>query len=525
MKAGMLALVAVLGGCDGSDPVAGNGSETTTGSLARVVDSTGLPVAGALVEARPTAWIPLGENPRDPVISVQTDAQGWADLSALPSGAWTLVVSQGATRASLPWRLGEGLRTERVRLQLGRTGQVHGRIQDWDSGAGWVGIEGLPDRVRIDPTGEFFFDSLPGGALRIRVAMKDGRRSRTELRIHPSVVVEAGSLRAQRAEEHRSRADSLTVALTLDPSLVDTLLGYPLLVRLSDTVLDFGTTNGEDLLFTRHGKVLSHQVEWWDPQAKQAAVWVRLDTVLPGQSTFEFSMAYGGGGVPDWSDPAAVFRVAEGWRGVWHLDASDPGEDATGVHPLDDWRTRPVEGAVGRGRFCQTGWLRGSDSTDLHLQTMTLSAWVKRQGSQIPIGKFLSKGNRMPAENTWSLQFFDETLTPAFLSVREIRGGDTLRGQGHPMPDYQWSLVEATWDASNGRSILYLDGLPVDSAIVRDSIDYRSINPGDMDLFVGANLIGAIDEVRIAASARSADWIRLDHATQSGAPGPIRFHR
>lgn len=523
-RAAFLLALAGLLGCGQSERVAGNGSETTTGIAARVVDSAGRPVAGIAVQARPSGWTFDPSDTFDPARTDVTDESGTVRFEGLPAGAWTLSAHDGIRRGAVVAvcdLIAEGLLHGIV---LAAPARIEGRIDTAGGVPAVVAVAGLASVARPDSAGRFVFDSLPAGRLVLSFASVDGRRGSAAVAASAGAVADAGLLVAWSLGSDGFRTDSVIIGMDLGGGRPDTLVGYPVLVRLTDTSLDFSKTSGSDLLFVRGTRALAHQVERWDPVARVADVWVRIDTILPSDRNPSITLRYGGPGHPDWSDGAGVFDHTSGWRAVWHLDAVDPGADAAGLHRLADWRTLDAAGAVGRGRFCDTGWLSGADAPDLRLHGLTVSAWARRAGPQIATGKLASKGNRDDWRNTWSLQFFDRTWRPGFLSVVDSSVSDTLRAPD-PLPDGIWSLVAATRDSATGKVRLYVDGVAVDSATRPGALDYRSIAPVNLPLFLGANFIGVLDEIRVSAVARSPSWIALDHLLQRPGSRAIHYRR
>lgn len=519
----LLALVGIFG-CGQTERVAGNGSETTTGIAARVLDSAGRPVPGATVQARPSGWTSDPADTFDPVRVGAADASGCVRFEALPAGSWTLLSDDGFRRAAATAVVGVLAGAPEARLVLAAGVRVEGRVDLSGGAPAVVAVAGLPFLARTDSLGRFAIDSLPAGRIVLACATATGRRAAAAVAAPSGEVVDAGVLVPAGRDAAGGETDSVAIDLDLGPARPDTILGYPLLLRLSDTAIDFSRSTGADLRFERGGRVLPHQVERWDPAARLADVWVRIDTILPSDRNPSIMLGYGGSGLPDWSSGSDVFDSASGWRGVWHLDAVDPGADATGRHRLLDWRTRDASGTAGRGRFCDTGWLSGSDAPDLRLHGFSVSAWAKRQGPQIATGKLASKGNRDDWRNTWSLQFFDGSWRPGLLVVRDSSVSDTLRAPD-PLPDGIWSLVAATRDSSTGSVRLYVDGVLVDSATRAGTLDYRSIAPVNLPLFLGANFIGVLDEVRVSSVARSPSWIALDHALQRPGSRAVHYRR
>jgi hypothetical protein len=509
----ILVLAGLLGACSQQDRLVGNGSETTTGVSVRVLGANDRPVPGALVQARPSQWIPDSAGRFDPVRSAATDSNGVAHLARLPAGSWSLVAS-GRDGKALGILYGGG--SDSIDLPLRPTTSVHGRVDSTVCSSARVAISGVGRSVRTGASGAFDIDSLPAGSLVLRVASDSGpdRRATRTVLAASGVAADAGTIVPTAMVSASGWTDSIRIDVDLGGTRTDTLFGYPLLVRLADTSLDFSKTNGTDLRFARGSNALAHEVAQWDPLSRTGDVWVRLDTILPTDRTVSLVLRYGGIDMPDWSSSTRVFPSSEGWIGAWHLEAADPGAEASANRRAMNFRTLDASGVSGRGRFCDTGWLRVPDDVGLHPQTLTLSCWSKRSGAQISVGKLLSKGNFDDWHDTWALQEFDPTWKVGFLSLRRDSVSDTLRSKAAPA-DGVWCFIAATWDQTTGRQVLYMNGAAIDSSVDTRLLDYENRLPSDLDLFLGANFIGTIDEPRISSMARSASWIALDQRIQN----------
>ena len=94
----------------------------------------------------------------------------------------------------------------------------------------------------------------------------------------------------------------------------ETLLNYPLLVRLNSTNFNFAlaTGNGRDVRFAKTNTLpLKYQIESWDSVNQTASVWVLMDTILGNNvNTAKCRIYYGKSGTADSSNGAAVFSTA-----------------------------------------------------------------------------------------------------------------------------------------------------------------------------------------------------------------------
>jgi len=519
-----LVLAALLSACGtSSGPVAGNGSETTTGISIRVLDSLGRPMEGARVHLRPDRWSPDTAHPElDPSLVALAGPDGTVRFPAVPAGWWRAEAVLGA-RAATALPLSPGGSAD---LRLAPCATLQGRVALSAGAAGaWVRIPGLAALSRTDTLGRFELAGLPAGDLRVEAIEDADLRDARRVRLAGGDTLRALELSPRGAASVPAAEWTDSVLIDLPPDAAGgtvPLEDFPLLVALSDSSTDFRATNGQDLRFERDGRVLFHDVESWDPVARRAWVWVRLDSVVPARG-LKLVLRWGAPDAPDRSEAAAVFPATAGWRGVWHLDARAPGRDAApGGHDATDWRTVAAPGIAGTARFCDTGWLAVDDHPDLRPASLSASAWALRKGSQVASARIVSRGARTDGRNGWSIQTIDPSARPGFATVRTDSVHDTL-ASASPLPDARWTHLAATWDAATGRARFLVDGAVVDSSLSTTPLE--TFLGYDPRLFLGANFIGTVDEVRLADRARSPAWYRLEHRTQAPGAGAPRYHR
>lgn len=521
LSVAMATLFAACGSTPG--PVAGNGSETTTGIAVRVLDSLGQPAEGAVVRLRPDGWSPDTAHPElDPYPTALAGPDGVARFVSVPAGWWRAEAVHGV-RAATGAPLTQGGKAD---LRLTARAVLQGRVAlSVGATPAWVRIPGLAVLSRTDSLGRFELSGLPAGDLRLEALAGSAGRDAQRVSLRAGDTLRALELSPRQAQSVPGSewTDSVLIELAPDAGAPATaLVDFPLLVALSDTSIAFHATRGQDLRWERDGRVLPHEVESWDPVGRRAWVWVLLDSVSVEQG-LRLTLRWGHPDAPDLSDAATVFPTTAGWRGVWHLDARAPGQDAaSGAHHATDWRTLAAPGVAGTGRFCDTGWLAIDDHPDLRPTSLSASTWVQRKGSQVVSARFLSRGARTDGRNGWSLQTLDDRASLGFTTVRTDSVHDTLASGGQ-LSDRTWTHLAATWDATTGKARLLIDGVVVDSSLSPTPI--AEFLGHDPRLFLGANFIGTLDEARLADRARPPAWFRLEHRTQAPGSTALRFHR
>ena len=153
----------------------------------------------------------------------------------------------------------------------------------------------------------------------------------------------------------------------------------PVLLHLNAANFDFSLLrkDGGDIRFSRaNGSRIAYEVAQWDPDAKTAEIWVKMDTVRGNTRSQGFYLLSGNPDSADASDPKSVFGGAV--QGVWHFDgptlANSVGGDAAMNHG-----SQPVEGISGKAvRFRGNAWIDMPAKAFAGItRRVTLSFWQK----------------------------------------------------------------------------------------------------------------------------------------------------
>ncbi len=282
--------------------------------------------------------------------------------------------------------------------------------------------------------------------------------------------------------------------------------GFPLLVRLRTETFDFHTAqpHGEDIRFTdATGNALSYNIERWNPSAGEATIWVRIP-VIKGAEVQAIHMHWGNASASSESNGAAVFNPTNGYAAVLHMGAEVKDEvgsvnaEKRGVTASSGVIGDACHFAGGQGVFCgeqleslpsgnsshSTGcWFRATQSNS------TIIGWGNEGGGR---GSKIRMQLRSPAHIHIDSDFSD------------VNGNAKI-------PANEWVHVEHTY--SNGTGRIYINGK-------LDSEEHPRLNiHSPQRMWVGGwynnyDFQGDIDEVRLSAVERSADWIRLEYENQ-----------
>lgn len=261
---------------------------------------------------------------------------------------------------------------------------------------------------------------------------------------------------------------------------------------------------------------LAFHVESWDPTAGMAFIWVKVPVLAPGTSETIF-LYYGNPQAKAASDPGATYDVNQVL--AYHF-ANLPATDATSYGNQFTEATALANPAsvIGAGiRFDGAERLQLAASSTVRLlpdRGLTISAWVSipesPQGDAVlveladPAGPFVRLGIDGLAPYV--------RVNDGVAAVETDRSASLLPGS--------WGLVTAV--ISTNRVTLYLDGREV------SGVDSQFAETGGT-LTVGASaagdsyFTGQLDELAIANTARSADWIKARFANQGPDDKLVRY--
>jgi len=261
---------------------------------------------------------------------------------------------------------------------------------------------------------------------------------------------------------------------------------------------------------------LAFHIESWDPTSGMAFIWVKVPVLAPGTSDTVY-MYYGNPAAPAASDSGATFDVNQVL--VWHFPGL-PVEDATSYanRPTTATAAANPGSVIGAGvRFNGAESIQLTGSSTVRLlpdRGLTISAWVNipesPQADAVlveladPAGPYVRLGIDGLAPYV--------RVNDGIAAVETERAASLLPGS--------WGLVTAV--ISTNRVALYLDGREV------SGIDSQFAETGGT-LTVGGSATGGsfftgqLDELTIANTARSSDWIKAQFANQGQDDRLVRY--
>jgi biopolymer transport protein ExbB len=245
---------------------------------------------------------------------------------------------------------------------------------------------------------------------------------------------------------------------------------------------------------------LKFHFERYDPQSQLAFLWVRVPQITGGGKSDKIYAYYGN------ADAASAADVAGTYDAQQVLDLSFA--EASGL-PLDGtaYKNNPAASTAeltpasliaGGAKFAGNQSIIVPATASLRLlpnQGFTASAWLRiEQPQQSAILALADGGKSLELDVEGAKLVAHAALDGAPVTIASP--GDLSMGQ--------WHHVALT--AASGKLTLYLDGLPIGSAPVTLAEVGGSLTIGSAG---GMKfLAGELDEVQVAKTARSADWIK-----------------
>lgn len=295
------------------------------------------------------------------------------------------------------------------------------------------------------------------------------------------------------------------------------LRDFPLLVRLSPATLPgfaydqlLSPAHGDLRFSTADGqRILAHEVESWDP-AGTSLVWVKIPALAAGGS---FRVWWGRPGM----SPPPTAPTWSAFSGVWHLDpVLGFATDATATHGAGASAVDSAAGGVIPGAAAFDGSASSvaiDDGPALNPSFITVEAWIRTSadGTRSIFNKDQSYGG---SNRVW--QFRLHAGKVEFLPFNA--SGNATVTSAASVNDGLFHHVCGTWDGATAR--VYVDGVLSGSAAFAGTLRSGQTNRA----FIGrgenasANHFGGtLDEVRLSALARPADWIKACFDSQRPA--------
>lgn len=323
--------------------------------------------------------------------------------------------------------------------------------------------------------------------------------------------------------------------ITFDNSSSTTdLTSVPILVSLSASNIDYSKTqnSGQDIRFVDAdgGTLLSHEIEKWD-ETGTSSVWVKVPQIDAGSTTDFIYVYYDNASASDGQAATSVYDSST--KMVQHLEETSAcpvtfTDSSSNANNGSCSNSPPTgTGKIGDARFFDNTnkSISVPDSASLSpTSQVTVSAWVN-QSSLIAdrgiIGKWTySAGTHGP----WALQTGGSSdRLRVFIATDASDVGNNYADTPASSWTTGWHHVAFVYNGLGGtnadRLKIYIDGTlqtlsftgSMPSALVDGSGPVRIGEFENLNRYFN----GTIDEVKIDATARSADWVSAMYRSQN----------
>ncbi|MFA4817984.1 MAG: DUF2341 domain-containing protein [Parcubacteria group bacterium] len=323
------------------------------------------------------------------------------------------------------------------------------------------------------------------------------------------------------------------------------LENFPVLINITDSKLKYtgnggkvAKANGGDILFTSSDGTtkLSHEIEKYDPATGELAAWVKIPSLSATKDTSIY-LYYGNFSAGNEQDPENVWE--DNYKAVWHLKEDYPGitidklyKDSTqnNLDGNDRVAATGKNGKIGYGQ--EFGGADGDANDNDHIdfssndskynlsdKNFTVQLWFKIIGQSSNYSCLFSRSTGGTPGAGWS-SYAGQKKDGSNISFNfRTDGGNTLDLPfGGSYVDSTWHQMALTVDQASKKGWIYIDGQQKASDTwTGNLINYNST------LYVGGvatvyTFPGNLDEIRIAHTTHSADWIKTEYNNQN-SPG------
>ncbi|KKS42576.1 MAG: Outer membrane transport energization protein ExbB, partial [Candidatus Kuenenbacteria bacterium GW2011_GWA2_42_15] len=297
--------------------------------------------------------------------------------------------------------------------------------------------------------------------------------------------------------------------ITFDNTGRAALDNFPVLVKQTAVDIDFWAhvkSNGSDLRFIDNNgsSELYFELEKWDYGNQEMIAWVKVQQIA-GNSNSDYIYLYYGNAAASVSSKLSPANVwTNNYRLVWHLnDNSGHFQDSTSLN-LDSTAETGIAyqaaGQLGYGVAITAGqnnYITRMDSGLLRNDPYTWELWYKPTNISATAKQIWGESVRYSIKNN-GFTYFSTNTSPQSLNYT---------GASHVNNTWYYTAFIKT-DSGNNRAKIYRNGILYGEQGGSDK-------PSEVSAWtwwrVGGGFGGTVDEVRVSAGARSADWIAFQY--------------
>ncbi|MFX1427848.1 MAG: DUF2341 domain-containing protein, partial [Promethearchaeota archaeon] len=306
----------------------------------------------------------------------------------------------------------------------------------------------------------------------------------------------------------------------------NSLINFPILVSFFDSDLhDKVQPNGDDIAFNNGTTWLFHEIELfiqnYNSTHAQLIAWICIPKLSPFEDTI-IRMYYGNSTMDSQENNFGVWD--SNFIGVWHLnEPSGPVMDSTlnryngVVTGASSTSSAIIDGGYEFVRS-ETDYIEMLGTGDkLQLEDFTVEVWMKTPDSTVPDDYYLVTQSLYYDTESWAINICDDTghLNEGRFTLK-ISGEQQIVYSNSEITGNEWHHLVGVRGSS--QLFIYIDGVLANSItddkpgqFIKSS---KNISFGSAITVDSEDFNGLLDEVRISAVARSADWIKTEYNNQ-----------
>jgi hypothetical protein len=528
--------------------LAGGSSEIGNGMvLGRVVNEQGNPACSTIVRIMTSDYNPLKNGPLADTCIDTTNADGIYQLIAQHGRTYSIqaVHMTLRTRVIVPGVEMKNADCNVPQCTLKVPGAIKVLLPDSvDQLFGYVNVPGSDIFVFLNNgTGFVTLDSVPAGVIPA-VYYSSTSISASAIIRYDVPVIPGDTTVVYNPSWKYARRLFLNMT-TSGTNISGEVYNFPVLVRLTAVNFNFtqAKADGGDLRFTKDdGTPLPYEIERWDPVTELAEVWVKVDTVRGNDSLQRITMYWGNPAAISESSGAAVFDSSGGFEGVWHLNETSGAlaRDASHNGFTGTYRGGLPQGVPGPSDISQNIVRPDSDYIDMGnvlnpgMKNFSFGVWIKRAAlgtQQAIIAK--TNGNAPSAAYGYLLNFDDNNIPHLYMATGSGSwAGDStfdVKTNLAITDSTTWHYVFVVIDRSdNALCKMYVDGIDR-TGVKGGNVTHISAVSNALNFHIGTesddncSFSGAIGEVTVAFTARSADWVKLSYMNQKEQDALVKW--
>lgn len=276
-------------------------------------------------------------------------------------------------------------------------------------------------------------------------------------------------------------------------------------------------SNGYDIIFTADDGItqLNHQLEKYVSTTGELVVWVNIPTLSTSINTYIY-MYYGNSSIV--SDQSTTNTWSNNYYGIWHTHNNSMSDNSGNSYTLTNNSTTnqsPAKVADGRA-LSGTQWLEVANTFPNITSNFTISGWLyttdnTKAGQRLFCDDVNNTGGyalSLGDGGTGMLRFYSRNSNPVILD-----------GPSNQIANNTWYYVSAVADITNGRKTIYVNGVQAATGTFTNAWGTdngnSSIGGETASGETGNRLKGRLDEVRVAKTALSADWLLTEYNNQN----------